>query len=384
MAIWTSYEFRVSSGNGGAVATSGPLPIAIRETTFRTNEAPKGASLSVTAASSLRITNTTIDQPADDTSSAVHTISATVAMCTENPCEAGSKCTFRDFSTFCEPCGDNEIGTDGVACSACPSGTQPDEPHTQCLSCAVGAFSTIGICVDCGAGETSNEDKDGCKDCPLNQLADPPELGCRCQRGYYNSSAVRPSCFRGAWAKDDAQEGAAECLPCDQLECVADCQGDWLQIDTGWSPAPAESGTQLPIFTCKFPDSCPGGNVSSTDTLCADGYQDPLCGSCEDGFTLKSDGSCAPCGGTSATSATIVGIVTLIAFAVLVKTVPIWFNYFTMLQEVVELTRTLELKAISKMLVATMQILGNLADVLSIRLPEIFTSFLASFVSFFK
>ena len=82
--------------------------------------------------------------------------------------------------------------------------------------------------------------------------------------------------------------------------------------------------------------------------------------------------------------ATIVGIVTLVSLAVLVKTVPIWFNYFTMLQEVVELTRTLELKAISKMLVATMQILGNLSDVLSITLPEIFTSFLASFVSFFK
>ena len=45
-----------------------------------------------------------------------------------------------------------------------------------------------------------------------------------------------------------------------------------------------------------------------------------------------------------------------------------------MLQEVVELTRTLELKAISKMLVATMQILGNLSDVLSVRLPEIFAS----------
>ena len=68
----------------------------------------------------------------------------------------------------------------------------------------------------------------------------------------------------------------------------------------------------------------------------------------------------------------------------LVKTVPIWFNYFTMLQEIVELTRSVEVKPISKMLVATMQILGNLSDVLSIRMPEAFTYFLVSVVSFFK
>eukprot|EP01045_Picozoa_sp_COSAG04_P011836 COSAG04_NODE_775_length_10405_cov_20.166214_6_plen_1349_part_00 len=393
VAMWSCYNFSASTGNGGAIATAGPAPVAISDTVFRTNAAPKGASLSVTAATSLRITNTTIDEPEDDSSSAVWTIASAVAMCAENPCEAGSKCTFKDFSTFCETCSDNEIGTDGVECSACTSGTQPDDSHTVCRPCAVGTFSTIGVCFDCDvdAGKTSNEDKDGCEDCPLNQLADPPELGCRCKRGYYNSSAVRPACFRGAWAEDDVQDESAVCLPCDKLECIADCQGDWLQIDAGWSPAEA-SGINLPIFTCKYnqsepdlPPSCPRGNVSSSGGKpCADGYQDPLCGACDKGFTLKSDGSCASCGGTSLTSATIVGIVTLLAFAVLVKTVPIWFNYVTMLQEIVELTRTLELKAISKMLVATMQILGNLSDVLSIRLPEIFTSFLASFVSFFK
>ena len=54
------------------------------------------------------------------------------------------------------------------------------------------------------------------------------------------------------------------------------------------------------------------------------------------------------------------------------------------MQEIVELTRSVELKPISKMLVATMQILGNLSDVLSIRMPEAFTYFLVSVVSFFK
>jgi hypothetical protein len=74
----------------------------------------------------------------------------------------------------------------------------------------------------------------------------------------------------------------------------------------------------------------------------------------------------------------------LLVIALLVKTVPIWYNYLSMLQEVYQLVRQLELKAISKMLVATCQILGNLSDVLSITLPDVFTDFLESFVSFFK
>ena len=49
-ALWTSYEFRVSSGAGGAISTSGPVAVDIRDTAFRTNEAPKGASLEITSA----------------------------------------------------------------------------------------------------------------------------------------------------------------------------------------------------------------------------------------------------------------------------------------------------------------------------------------------
>ncbi len=71
MATWTSYDFSVTSGEGGAVATSGPLAVTISDTAFRTNEAPQGASLAVTAATTLRITNTTIDEPTDESGSAV-------------------------------------------------------------------------------------------------------------------------------------------------------------------------------------------------------------------------------------------------------------------------------------------------------------------------
>ena len=88
--------------------------MVISDTAFHVNEAPKGAALSVVAAASVRITNTTIDEPVDELSSAVWTKAASVATCAEHPCEAGSQCTFTDSSTFCEACGENEFGADGI------------------------------------------------------------------------------------------------------------------------------------------------------------------------------------------------------------------------------------------------------------------------------
>eukprot|EP01045_Picozoa_sp_COSAG04_P026796 COSAG04_NODE_3793_length_2526_cov_1.479604_1_plen_150_part_10 len=149
MTVWSSRTFHATSARGGAVLTSGPTTTTIRDTTFQTNTAPKGASLAVTAASGLRISNTTIDEPTDESSSAVWTVASTVATCAENPCEAGRKCTFKSFSTFCDACGENEIGMDGVECTTCPSGTQPEDSHSRCLPCEPGQYSQIGLCIPC-------------------------------------------------------------------------------------------------------------------------------------------------------------------------------------------------------------------------------------------
>ena len=133
-ASWSSYDFRVTSGSGGAIDASGSLPIVISDSAFRTNEAPKGASLSVSGATTLRISTTTIDMPGDESSSAVRTFASSVERCIGNPCQLGSQCTFKDFSTFCEGCGENKISTDGISCDACPPGTRPDDSHTQPVS----------------------------------------------------------------------------------------------------------------------------------------------------------------------------------------------------------------------------------------------------------
>ena len=163
--MWASNQFRVSAGRGGAISTSGRATISIVDSSFSGNDAPQGASLSITAATSTRITNTTIDQPADDSSSAVRTIASSVDTCVENPCDAGSQCTYRSFSTFCEPCGENEYGEDGISCDACLPGTRPDELHARCLPCSPGQYSQIGICIFCPAGKTGSADHTGCIPC---------------------------------------------------------------------------------------------------------------------------------------------------------------------------------------------------------------------------
>ena len=103
--FWSSTPFRVSTGRGGAVAASGSNHVTIRDSVFRANEAPRGATLRISSTLSARIANTSIDEPADEWSSAVSAFGASVATCFDNPCGAGSRCAFRDHSTVCVQCG---------------------------------------------------------------------------------------------------------------------------------------------------------------------------------------------------------------------------------------------------------------------------------------
>ena len=396
IAMWSDQEFEVALGDGGAIRTSGPITMSISESTFRGNEAPKGASLSVSLADSLRVSNTTVDMPPGhhQLSGAVWLASAVIDDCNQNPCTLGSKCSFMNYSTHCEDCGPNEIGIDGITCSACEPGKEPDVQQIQCVLCPAGKASTIGICTECGQRETSADNRRTCIPCSPNQLADPPELGCRCERGYYDSRIVAPTCIKGDY-EADIHHDEEECVSCAELECVSDCQGEWLQINPGWSPMQASmsDGPGLTVFACKYSTgkmsegeyngetSCPGGVVVNNGTACAEGYSDPLCGACQPGFILKSDGACEPCSAASTSTRMLVCAAVLILLAVLAKTTHLWLGRFSQPESVLQLV--MELKAISKMLVATMQILGNLSAVLSIRLPEVFTAFIASFVSLF-
>eukprot|EP01045_Picozoa_sp_COSAG04_P000517 COSAG04_NODE_12_length_42844_cov_6.769213_21_plen_1150_part_00 len=252
--MWSTSEFQVSSGQGGAISSSGPIAMLISDSTFRANEAPKGAALSVAAASSVRITNTTIDTPADESSSAVWTKAASVATCAENPCEAGSQCTFVDSSTFCEPCAENEFGVDGISCDACRPGTQPDDAHIQCDPCEPGQYSQIGVCIFCPAGKTSSEDQTGCTPCEPGTHRAGEEPTCeQCPDGTHSSDGVDcVACQPGTSPTDTRDECVAceagksssgrQCQSCPEGTRSADDKASCVNCLPGTRPTDAQDG----------------------------------------------------------------------------------------------------------------------------------------------
>eukprot|EP01045_Picozoa_sp_COSAG04_P005276 COSAG04_NODE_242_length_19007_cov_3.089433_8_plen_1575_part_00 len=292
-ALWSSNEFRVSSGAGGGVRTAGPIDVIICDSVLRNNEAPRGASLSITGASSLRITNTTIDEPSADSSSAVWTVASDVAICTENPCKPGSQCTFLDFSTFCEPCGENEFGADGISCDACQPGTQPNGAHTQCDPCGPGQFSQIGICIFCPSGETNSADRTGCTPCGPGTHRAYEEPACeQCPLGTHSIDGIECAVCQPGTSPGDDRDG---CVACEAgkhstsgLECsVCPAGSQPNQLKTG-----CDSCTLTGPSTYS-PDGrgcrdCPDGHVADVDNvecqLCPPGSQRNLaktaCESC--------------------------------------------------------------------------------------------------------
>eukprot|EP01045_Picozoa_sp_COSAG04_P020662 COSAG04_NODE_2139_length_4717_cov_1.826981_2_plen_752_part_00 len=347
MVMWARpYEFRASSGKGGAVVVSGPATVIIRGTIFSRNVAPKAASLAITAAASLRVVNTTIDKPVDAGSGATRLVATAVATCAENPCDVGSKCTFSDWSTFCQVCRENEIG-DGVSCSTCQPGTQPDDTRAQCLLCPPAYYSSIGICIACPAGKFSLDDRttcvpcqpgtyrsaeeslcvhcpagsqpntaktacesctvsgpdayspDGreCRDCPARNAPNYERTNCFCQTNTYSAADLgtlvtcHGTSFRSDGVKTDACAVCPACLDCDTV-------GE-TKLKRGWAFFGAGEAYQCPGWNNDFV-ACPALLLNENTTLdsstCALGYEGPVCGNCQPDFNhLKVGNPCDPC-----------------------------------------------------------------------------------------
>jgi hypothetical protein len=211
-AFWSSTPFRVSTGYGGAVAAAGSNRVTIRDSVFRANEAPRGATLRFSSTLSARITNTSIDEPVGEWSSAVSAFGANVATCFGNPCGTGSRCTFRDHSTLCDPCGPNEIGLDGVSCLACSPGSQPNDEQTECVQCESGRASSIGICTFCAAGKTSSADRTGCIPCQPGTYRGAEDNECdQCPVGTQSADGVSCEPCPAGTSPTEARDGCTAC-----------------------------------------------------------------------------------------------------------------------------------------------------------------------------
>ena len=170
------------------------------------------------------------------------------------------------------------------------------------------------------AGRAS-PDHTACLRCPLNMVADPPELGCRCKSGFYDANASGPLLYYDrttpfnsiyspgteddaiGWARENpiaseheyCQECPAECVDC----LHPDYAGRPL-LKPGYAAADGpgwfERGTRV-VFECPVDKSaCPGEVQNATAAACEYGYTGVLCTTCNKTHSMKS-AKCVKCEG---------------------------------------------------------------------------------------
>jgi hypothetical protein len=255
--------------------------------------------------------------------------------------------------------------------TSCPPGTEPSADNSECTRCPESSFSSGGVvCIRCGFGQVGNALRDTC----------------HCDDGFFNTSALRPACFLGDAASTMERGSSTVCASCSSMnQCISACQGKRLDIKEGWSTLSRTDGS-VSVMKCKGQEACPSSRIvaMSNESTCATGYVAPICGACAVNYVLKSDGTCEPCTGKTSTEAALLLTMLCVFLLLLATQIKKIYSRFTVLQQLYESTQILEIQAISRILVATMQILSNLPLVLNITLPETFAALLHTVVSWFK
>eukprot|EP01048_Picozoa_sp_COSAG05_P002282 COSAG05_NODE_90_length_20140_cov_25.117060_1_plen_1190_part_00 len=189
--------------------------------------------------------------------------------CEQHNCDAGDQCTYTNYSRFCSACPPGTVGLDGVRCTVCPPGKEPNQNNTGCVPCTGNSYSLYGVCMPC-VGQ-ANADRSRCQDCALYQIADPPELGCRCDDGYYNTSLMGGGgstkmhiCFWSGWDAEQQSTAIAkhndwtlDCSACPSdamLHPCLICEGSSSWIAPGFTAPPIanseDGGSFVSVFRC--------------------------------------------------------------------------------------------------------------------------------------
>ena len=373
--MWSASRFRVASGTGGAILTNGPVAITVSDSVFQNNVAASGSCLSITAAERIRIAETTM-MSLDNITSPVRVVATTIDTCIGNPCAIGHKCLFRDNSVFCTPCATNEIGLDGIQCSACPPGTEPEETKTRCVPCRVGAFSKLGICQECPTDRISVPDFTSCVACPADLIPNAVGDDCECNAGYYDSRLGQFACYDVGvdinppdLIGQGSGNASVTCQPCDArcIECahgvvtvkpgaaISEMQKEQLGDDEFHVRSPAA------VFICPF-ETCLGHVNGSSASACAVGSSGALCGHCHSGF-IRSELKCIEC--SSATGKSLMaGMLYCVALAAMFLGANKCNETFS------------DLMVPAKVLIGLLQITTELPSTLKLNYPPAFSAIL--------
>eukprot|EP01047_Picozoa_sp_COSAG01_P050684 COSAG01_NODE_5151_length_4451_cov_74.855699_1_plen_750_part_10 len=244
------------------------------------------------------------------------------AGCAQYPCATGQECAYRSYSLFCSPCPAGLVGHDGLRCTQCPPGEQPNSNRTQCVQCTGATYSQFGVsCLPCdiAGGNVVSKDhvmcvppfrcpkgtscmingawdpvqcksKSQCTKCPvgavsigtavctacndknnLNKVANADQSACDACSAGEQPNSNRTQCVQCTGATY-SQLGVS-CLPCDiaggnvvskdHVTCVPPFRcpkGTSCMINGAWDPVQCKSKSQC--------TKCPVGAVSIGTAVC--------------------------------------------------------------------------------------------------------------------
>ena len=206
----------------------------------------------------------------------------TLSDCNTFPCQLGFSCDYKRHSLHCVPCAEGQVGLDGITCSLCQPGEQPNAARSACEPCSNSTHSRFGFkCIKCSvntvpaviAGRASTctscppgsgtVDSEHCTPCTGMREASPEGKCEQCQAGsqpsgdktfcvqcldlpgpqsYWVSSdgALCQQCEPGT--QPDAQRKV--CLPCEDDGTVLYYSSDGTTCEACWpnsQPSPDRS-----------------------------------------------------------------------------------------------------------------------------------------------
>ena len=277
----------------------------------------------------------------------------------------------------------------------CPVGTVTRSEQCQCLSTTFSlpfrhlftAFSCLftreNRCYRCPEHEYSPAAGASCRPCPPGETNNALTSACQCKPNYF-ATANQPKCFESDFTLHTPFIQACMPLAKSDLElCVEEAAGPVLLLKAGWFGLTQPDGTYS-IFLCRNGDACPKQEANSGyGENCTEGHIAPLCSVCHEDFALDGEGGCNRCNETTVQGVLVI-IVCIILVVIGVMMVKKWYHTFTAFADIAEALMELELQAITKMLIATLQIVGGLAAGLNVTFPAVFTSFIREVASAFR
>ena len=240
--------------------------------------------------------------------------------CRSFPCPSGHRCSYVNYSTWCQECPRGLYSAEGLVCALCPPGHQPNTAKNRCDACAPGTAEDDRRCSRCDAGKFSvSKGALACKACPPGKHGKDNRRECEnCTRARYSDKSGSTSCTsctvgdvgtnarsgcypcaqlpllplsRKAYGNiqcvylsqkataDDTTKQVDACNSCKDLPCI-DCTGHAVRIAQGWArapPLPLHPNVVL-LLQCPQPSAC----LSTVSVAnCTQGYGGLLCDECE-------------------------------------------------------------------------------------------------------